>query len=177
MLAFSCCHSVTAKGWHSPTGSPMAAGLFVTGRPCARSSTVRTHSVFCRPRRAVKLSDVQFGRHVDLCQSSTSASAHDSLSSAHVSKASYIEAVHELHQHLQPVVGEMLRAQVRRVSFPKGSSSPPSTCCCGPPPGPQVLDFQCALLCPSPFYLLWTVLPWCQCAAESERLPTSLANA
>ena len=38
-------------------------------------------------------------------------------SSAHVSKASYIEAVHGLHQHLRPFACEMLCAQVRRVCF------------------------------------------------------------
>ena len=38
-------------------------------------------------------------------------------SSAHVSNASYVAAVHELHQHLRPFACEMLRAQVRRVCF------------------------------------------------------------
>ena len=38
-------------------------------------------------------------------------------SSAHVSKASYMEAVHALHRHHRPFACEMLRAQVRRVCF------------------------------------------------------------
>ena len=38
-------------------------------------------------------------------------------SSPPVSKASYTEAVHELHQHLRPFACEMLRAQVSRVCF------------------------------------------------------------
>ena len=53
--------------------------------------------------------------------------------------------------------------------FPTGSS-PPSACCCGPPPGPTGTESRCALPCPSPFSLLWTVLHWSRCAAESELL-------
>ena len=38
-----------------------------------------------------------------------------------------------------------------------------------PPPGATSFEFQCALFCPSPFCLIWTVLHWRQRPAESER--------
>ena len=75
-------------------------------------------------------------------------------SSAHVSKASYVEAIHELHQHLQSLAFEMLRAQVSWSH--------------------KYWIFQCALLCPSPCCLLWTVPHWSPCAVESGRLYPSL---
>ena len=42
--------------------------------------------------------------------------------SAHASKASYIEAIHELHQRFRPFACEMLRAHRQKKLFPKGSS-------------------------------------------------------
>ena len=66
-----------------------------------------THSVFSAPPGAI-LSTPQVGLRVDSCHSpSTSTSAHEVGLLAHVSKASYIEAVHELHQHLRLFVCEI----------------------------------------------------------------------
>ena len=76
-----------------------------------------THSVFTAPPGAI-LSTTQVGIRVDSCHfPSPSTSAHEVGLLAHESKASYIEAVHELHQHLRPFACEMLCAQVRRVCF------------------------------------------------------------
>ena len=61
-------HAITAKRVALSNKFTHAAGPFITGRPCARSWAVRTHSVFSAPL-GTKVIDVQFGRRVDLCHS------------------------------------------------------------------------------------------------------------
>ena len=55
-----------AKGVALPNRLPHAAGPFTTGRPCARSWTLRTYSVFYRS--AGREGERQFGRHVNISQ-------------------------------------------------------------------------------------------------------------
>ena len=89
-----------------------------------------------------------------------------SWSSAHVPKASCIEAVHELHQHLRPF--KMLRAQVRRGCLRRYLLYRQHVV------ADRLLEAQmpesrCASLCPTLFCLL--------CNRIGTTLPKSLANA
>ena len=67
----------------------------------------------------------------------------------------------------------MFCAQIRGVCF-RGDLLHRQLVVGGPLPGATITGFQCALLCPSPFCLLWTVPHWSQCAAEPGRLYPSL---
>ena len=94
-----------------------AASSFFTRRPHSWSRTARIHPVFFRStRRELERHASQFSCGFLSLLLNLGQCARG-WSSAHVTKASYVEAVHELHQHLRPFACEMLRAQVRRVCF------------------------------------------------------------
>ena len=70
-------HAITAKGWHSPTGSRMQQVLSSLDVP-VQGHLLSGHTAYSTAPTGAKLSDVQFGGHVDLCLSpSTSASSHE----------------------------------------------------------------------------------------------------
>ena len=148
------------QGVALPNRLSHTASSFFTRHPHSWSCAVPTHTACLPPRRArswaPRASRCTCGflsppLNLDQCARG--------WSTAHVSKASYIEAVHELHQHLLPFACEMLLCPSQTSLFPTGSS-PPSACCCGPPPGATSTESRCALPCPSPFCLFRTVLHW-----------------
>ena len=170
ILTFACllslCHlglfslyAIMAKGWHSPTSSPT--------QQVHSSLVVHTHghgqprfTTYYTAPPGVNFSTAQVRKRVDSCHSPLNlGQCARSWSSAHVPKASHIEAVHKLHQHFRPFACEMLRAQVRRVCFRRDLLHR-QRIVADRLLEPQVLNFLCALLCPSPFCLLWTVPHW-----------------
>ena len=107
---FACSHRM--RSWPrggTPDRLSHTASSFFTRRPHSWSCVVRhTHSCL-PPRRARSCGFLSLLLNLGQCARG--------WSSARVSKASYIETVHELHQHLRPFACEMLCAQVRRVCF------------------------------------------------------------
>ena len=112
---------VSAKGWAPQQAR--ACGIFFNRILCftktdahsRRSGGITAHCVFYAPPGAIFASRYTCGFLSLLLNLGHCARC---WSSAHVSKASYIEAVHEFHQHLRPFPCDILYAQVRRVCFP-----------------------------------------------------------
>ena len=141
------------KGGTHPAGHRMQQVLSSLD-VLAHGHRLSGHTAFSTAPPGAKLSYVQFGWHVDLCHSPlTSASAHEVGDPHTYLKASYVEAVHELHRHLLPFACEMLRAQVRRVCSP-GDLLHRQLVVADRLLEPQVPEKQCALLCPKPVLLV-----------------------
>ena len=131
------------------------ASFFFTRRPHSWSRTARIHRVLYCPagrdgeRRAAQYTCGFLSLPLILGQCARG------WPSAHVSKALYVEAVHEPHQRLG---GDLLHCE-----FPAAHRL-----------GDTGAESRCALLRPSPFCLLWTVTHWSRCAAETGRLYPNL---
>ena len=63
-------HAITAKVWHSPTGSRMQQVL-TSLDVLMHIHGLSEHTAYSTAPPDAKVSDVQFGRHVDLCQKSS----------------------------------------------------------------------------------------------------------
>ena len=113
-------YAIMVKGWHPPTSSRTqqvhsSLDVHIHGHVLSR----HTHTTcYTAPLGAI-LSTTQVGIRVNSCHPRplNLGQCARGWSPAHVPKASNVEPVHELHQHLRPFACEMLRAQVRRVCF------------------------------------------------------------
>ena len=110
-------HAVIAKGWHFPIGSRVQQVCSLRSRGWRRSGAATVHCVFFRPARR----DVEKHASLKTCGFLSLplnlGQCARGWSSAHVSNASYVEAVHEPHQHLGSLTRQVLCSQVRRVGL------------------------------------------------------------
>ena len=126
-----------------------------------------THSVFAAPPGA-KVSDVQFGRHVDPCHSSSTSAQKCARSPIHC---------HRFYSRPTWVVftsrsrgASSLKSTYPSLSLREGALSPLSEEFVSEGIFSTSAGFRCASLCPTLFCLLLTVPHWSRCAAESGRL-------
>ena len=149
------------QGWHSPWLLHTASS-FITRRPHSLSWTARIHRVLYCPagrdgeRRAAQYTCGFLSLPLNLGQCARG------WPSAHLSKASYTEAVHEPHQRLVSLARQVLWSQVRRVRL--GGDLLHCEFRAAHRLGATGAESRCASLCPTIFCLLWTVTHPSRCA-------------